>query len=152
MNRVILAGRLTKEPELKTTGTGIEVVSFTVAINRSYTNDDGTREADFIDCQAWRQKAAFLCKYFNKGDGVVLSGKLQTRTYQDKNGNNRKATEVVVDEIEFPQGKVGDRSGNSSYNTNASYTTAPPPQQAAQQLPDTGYTEVELPLDDDLPF
>ncbi len=152
MNKVILAGRLTKDPELKTTGSGVEVVYFTVAVNRKYKKDDGTQEADFINCQAWRQKAVFLNKYFRKGAGVVLEGNIQTRKYQDRDGNNRTATEVVVDELEFPQGKSGNNSSSDYSNSNASYS-APQPAQAPQQLPDTGQNNQALPIDDDdLPF
>jgi single-strand DNA-binding protein len=152
LNKVILAGRLTKDPELKTTGSGVEVVSFTVAVNRKYKKDDGTQEADFINCQAWRQKAVFLNKYFRKGDGVVLEGNIQTRKYQDRDGNNRTAIEVVVDELEFPQGKSGNKSDGDCSNSNASYS-APQPAQAPQQLPDTGQNNQALPIDDDdLPF
>ena len=140
MNKVILAGRLTQDPELKTTNTGIEVVSFSVAVNRNYKKDDGTQEADFINCQAWRQKAVFLNKYFSKGDGVVLEGKLQTRTYKDKNGNNRTAVEVVVDELEFPQGRTNKSNGTN--NDNCSTT----------QLQNISQDDEELIPDDDLPF
>ncbi|MEF2919606.1 MAG: single-stranded DNA-binding protein [Acutalibacteraceae bacterium] len=144
---MILAGRLTKDPELKTTNTGIEVVSFSVAVNRNYKKDDGTQEADFINCQAWRQKAVFLNKYFSKGDGIVLEGKLQTRTYQDKNGNSRIAVEVVVDELEFPQGK-----NSKSNGTNTNYS-APQAMQTSQQISDLEQNDEELLADDDdLPF
>jgi single-strand DNA-binding protein len=149
---VVLAGRLTKDPELKTTGSGVEVVSFTVAVNRKYKKDDGTQEADFINCQAWRQKAVFLNKYFRKGDGVVLEGSVQTRKYQDRDGNNRIATEVVVDELEFPQGKAGNNANGDYCNSNASYS-APQPATAPQQMPNVDQYNAPSPIDDeDLPF
>lgn len=152
MNKVILAGRLTRDPELKTTATGIEVVSFTVAVNRKYKKDDGTQEADFINCQAWRQKAVFLNKYFRKGDGVVLEGNIQTRKYQDRDGNNRTATEVVVDELEFPQGKAGNNSNSDYSNANTNYS-APQSIQAPQQMPNVDQNNAPSPIDDeDLPF
>lgn len=152
MNKVILAGRLTRDPELKTTSTGVEYVSFSLAVNRAYKNNDGTQEADFINCRAWQQKAVFLNKYFRKGDGVVLEGNIQTRKYQDRDGNNRTATEVVVDELEFPQGKAGNNSNSDYSNANTNYS-APQSIQAPQQMPNVDQNNAPSPIDDeDLPF
>lgn len=97
INKVILIGRLTADPELRRTQSDLPVSSFTVAINRR-GKDAG---ADFIDCVAWRSSAEFLAKYFHKGDPVYVSGSIQVRQFKDKNDNNRKAVEVVADEIQF---------------------------------------------------
>lgn len=101
MNKVILVGNITKDPELKTTANDIAVCSFTIAVNRRFTNAQGEREADFINCVAWRQTAEFIAKYFHKGKKIGVVGSLQTRSYEDKNGQKRYVTEVVVDEAEF---------------------------------------------------
>lgn len=106
-NKVFLLGRLTATPELKNTPNDINVLSFTVAINKQ-TNKDHP-EANFIDCVAWRTTAEFISKYFEKGSRIALWGSLQTRTYEDKDGKKRKVTEVIVDEVTFaerkPEGK-----------------------------------------------
>lgn len=148
MNKIILMGRLTDNPELKTTPNGIEVTSFSIAVDRGYVKQGAERQADFINCVAWRQSAVFITRYFVKGQLIALEGSLQTRQYQDKNGNNRTAYEVVVDRAHF----TGDKRGGSAPSTN--YDAAPAPQ--AQQAPaysngSAGDFE-EMPLDDDLPF
>lgn len=97
MNKAILMGRLTKDPELRTTQTGLSVCSFTVAVDRR-----GKEKAtDFISCVAWRQTAEFISKYFTKGRMIAIVGSIQSRNYTDKNGNNRTAVEVLVDEVSF---------------------------------------------------
>lgn len=102
LNKVVLAGRLTSDPELKTTQSGISVTSFTVAVNRSYRpKDGGEQQADFINCTAWRQTAEFITKYFVKGSSICVTGSIQTRKWTDQNGQNRYATEVVVDKAMF---------------------------------------------------
>jgi single-strand DNA-binding protein len=105
MNIVILTGRLTRDPELRTTSNQTPVCSFTVAVDRQFKNASGEREADFIRCVAWRQTAEFVNKYFTKGSKINLSGNIQTRSYDDKEGNKRDATEVVVDNVEFGESK-----------------------------------------------
>lgn len=100
MNRIILMGRLSADPELKRTPSDLPVTSFTVAINRP-KGKDGTQNTDWIDCVAWRNTAEFICNYFEKGKLILLEGSLQTRSYEDKNGNKRKAVEVLVDHVEF---------------------------------------------------
>lgn len=105
MNKVILGGRLTATPELKTTQSGIMTVSFTVAVNRRYAKDGEQQQADFVSCVAWRQTAEFISKYFGKGSSICVTGAIQTRTWQDQNGNKRYATEVIVDEAYFVDGK-----------------------------------------------
>lgn len=104
INKSILGGRLTADPELKQTASGISACTFTVAVNRRYAKD-GQQEADFINCQAWRQTAEFICKYFKKGSSICIAGAIQTRSWTDNNGQKRYATEVVADEAYFVDGK-----------------------------------------------
>ncbi len=132
MNNIVLAGRLTKAPELKATNSGVDVLPFTIAVNRAYAKSNDEVTADFIPCIAWRKTATFISKYFNKGDGIVIKGRLETRKWVDNNGNNRVSYEVIVENTEFPQGK-------SKNNTTA--TNTPTPSMAD-----------DLPVDDDLPF
>ena len=105
MNKVILVGNLTRDPELITTNNGISVCKFGLAVQRRFTNQNGEREADFINIVAWRQNADFCYKYFKKGNKVALVGSLQTRSYDAQDGTKRTATDVVVDEIEFASSK-----------------------------------------------
>lgn len=105
MNKVILVGNLTRDPELITTANGISVCKFGLAVQRRFTNQNGEREADFINIVAWRQNADFCYKYFKKGNKVALVGSLQTRSYDAQDGTKRTATDVVVDEIEFASSK-----------------------------------------------
>ena len=108
MNKAILVGNLTKEPEQRATSSGIAVTSFTVAVRRRYKDADGNYQADFINCVAWRSTAEFVAKYFTKGSRIGVAGTIQTRTYDDQNGNKRYVTEVVADEVEF----AGDKAQN----------------------------------------
>jgi len=103
LNKSILVGRLTSDPELKQTQSGVSVCSFSVAVNRRFSKEG--QKADFINCIAWRQQAEFLCKYFRKGSSVCLVGSIQTRTWTDGNNQTRYATEVVADEISFVDSK-----------------------------------------------
>ena len=105
LNKIIAMGRLTATPELKTTGNGTSVCSFTLASDRDYKAKDAERETDWLDCVAWRGTAEFISKYFDKGRMMVVEGRLQTRTYEDKNGNKRKATEILVDNAYFGDSK-----------------------------------------------
>ena len=100
MNKVILIGNLTKDPELTTTNNGIEVCKFTVAVQRKFKNKDGEYEADFINCVAWRKTAEFVNQYFSKGKKIACVGSIQTRTYEAQDGGTRYVTEVVADEVE----------------------------------------------------
>lgn len=104
INKSILGGRLTADPELKQTASGISACTFTIAVNRRYAKD-GQQDADFINCQAWRQTAEFICKYFKKGSSIAIAGSIQTRNWTDNNGQKRYATEVVADEAYFVDGK-----------------------------------------------
>ena len=100
MNKVILVGNLTKNPEMRTTPTGVNAARFTVAVRRRFAKE-GQQQADFINCIAWRQQAEFLCKYFTKGSGIQLCGSIQTRSWADNNNNMHYATEVIAEEISF---------------------------------------------------
>ena len=105
MNKVILVGRLARDPELKTTQSGVSVCSFTVACDRRYQKEGEERQADFINCVAWRGTADFVAKYFTKGTRIALDGSIQTRSWDDDEGNRRYVTEVIVDHAEFAQSK-----------------------------------------------
>lgn len=121
MNKIILAGRLTRSPELKTTNTGTEVMSFSLAVDRAYQKNGEEKQVDFINCTAWQKTAVFINQYFQKGDGIIIEGRLESRKYVDKDGNNRTAFEVVIDRVEFPQSK------KASNNRPESAPTAPAP-------------------------
>ena len=119
LNVITVMGRLTRDPELRRTGNGIAVASFTVAVDRDFTQD-GKKETDFIDCVAWRQTGEFVSKYFKKGSMIVVKGRLQIRNWNDKYGNKRKTAEVVADNCYFGSTK-NDSSGsniNSGYSNN----------------------------------
>ena len=112
LNKVIAMGRLAADVELKSTGSGVSVCSFSIACDRDFKAQDGTRETDWLDCVAWRGTAEFISKYFSKGRMIVVDGRLQTRTYEDKQGNKRKATELVVENAYFGDSKTA--GGNDS--------------------------------------
>lgn len=118
LNRVILMGRLTKDPELRHTQSDIPVASFTLAVDRGYKRDNDAVNADFINIVAWRGTAEFVSKWFSKGQLVAVSGKLQVRNWTDANGNNRTAVEVVADEAFFAESKQKKTEG--TYNTGGS--------------------------------
>lgn len=101
MNKVQLIGRITKDPEIKLTSNQTQFCSFTVAVDRRFKDANGQRQADFISCLAWKQNAVFIQKYFKKGSRIGLVGNIQTRSYDDNNGQKRFITEVIVDEAEF---------------------------------------------------
>ena len=105
MNTITLLGRLTKNPEARYTSTGKAVTLFTLAVNRPYTNADGQREADFISCQAWGKTAEVVGNHVSKGDRLLVEGRLQIRSYTDKEGVKRYATEVIVNRVEFIEQK-----------------------------------------------
>ena len=108
LNKAIIAGRLTADPELKTTPSGLSVTSFTVAVNRRFGKE---KQTDFINCVAWRSTAEFITKYFSKGNSICVCGSIQTRNYTDKNGNKRTAVEVVAEEATFCEGKKNTAEG-----------------------------------------
>ena len=120
MNKVILMGRLTREPELKQTPNGVNVCSFSIAVNRRYKNTEGNYDADFVNCVAWRQTGEFVSKYFAKGRMIAVAGSLQTRTYE-KDGQKRYVTEVLVDEVNFCGEKAEEKpAGNDAGNLDLS--------------------------------
>ena len=115
LNIVALMGRLTRDPEMRKTPQGVSVATFTVAVDRSFVKQGEERQADFIDIVCWRNTAEFVCKYFQKGSMIALNGSIQTRTYQDKNGTNRKAFEIVADNVHFAgEKKDGGAQGGGS--------------------------------------
>lgn len=130
MNKIILAGRLARDPELKTTNAGTEVCNFTVAVDRRFSAKGEEKQADFINCTAWQKTGVFINSYFKKGDGITVDGRLESRKYVDKDGNNRIAWDVICENVEFPLGKSG--GGNVTQTDNS------------------GFTEIEN--DEDLPF
>ena len=131
LNHITIMGRLTRDPELRRTGSGIAVASFTVAVDRDFGGrDGGERETDFIDCVAWRQTGEFVSKYFTKGSMIVVSGRLQIRNWNDKDGNKRRSAEVVAENCYFGESKRnsdsgsaygGNTYGGNSYGSNNSY-------------------------------
>ena len=129
MNVSVFTGRLTTDPELKKTQNDTSVTSFCVAVDRKYQPQGEEKKTDFIDCVAWRNTAEFITKYFSKGSMIGIEGEIQTRTYTDKEGKNRKVTEVVVNNASF----CGSKSDNTNSNNN-------------------GFTEIPSANDDDLPF
>ena len=115
LNIAALMGRLTRDPEMRKTPQGVSVATFTIAVDRSFVKQGEDRQADFIDIVCWRNTAEFVCKYFQKGSMIALNGSIQTRTYQDKNGNNRKAFEIVADNVHFAgEKKDGGAQGGGS--------------------------------------
>ncbi len=125
LNTAILMGRLTKDPELRTTQNGTSVTSFAVAVDREYVRQGEERQTDFINVVAWRQTAEFVSRYFRKGSMIAVQGSIQTRNYEDKNGNKRTAVEVIADKVSFCGSKA--ESGNGApvdAQTNASDYTA----------------------------
>ena len=169
MNKVILVGNLTRDPEYRTTPSGASVCNFSIAVQRRFANQQGVREADFINCVAWRQQADFVHRFFTKGRRIGVVGSLQTRTYDAQDGSKRYVTEVVCDECEFvdskPQGdgnqSYGGQQGgygnqnyggqqsyggqNYGYNQPAQRNNAP-----ANDFAGQGFTQVDD--DDQLPF
>ena len=107
MNKVILVGRLTKDPEVKNTSSQVPFCNFTIAVDRRFKDQNGQRQADFINCVAWRQTASFINSYFHKGSKIGVVGSIQTRTYDDQSGQRRYVTEVLVDEAEFVDSAAG---------------------------------------------
>ena len=154
LNCIILMGRLVADPELRTTQSGISVVSFRLAVDRDFADKQtGQRQTDFIDVVAWREKAEFASRYFKKGQLVAVQGSLQSRNYEDKNGNKRTAYEVQADKLHFAEGK-GDGSGGFQspadyYSSQAAAPPAMPEPSSFSQGSDEDFTPVP---DDDLPF
>ncbi len=112
MNSCVLKGNLVRDVELSTTPNGVTVAKFSIAVQRRFTNADGERDVDFINCVAWRNTAEFISKYFKKGSQILVRGEIQTRTYQAQDGTNRYITEIMVDEVDFCGSKQD--GGNAS--------------------------------------
>ena len=124
LNHITIMGRLTRDPELRRTGSGVAVASFSVAVDRDFgRNENGEKETDFIDCVAWRNTAEFVSKYASKGRMVVVSGRLQIRSWTDKDGNKRRTAEVVADNVYFGDSRRENEGGNAfggnTYGSNA---------------------------------
>ena len=145
-NQAILAGRLTADPELKFTQSGISVTQFTVAVSRPKQKDDNTDTADFISCVAWKERAELVTKYFHKGSAIMVIGQIQTRTWTDNNNQKRYATEVLVDNIRFVDSKADAVQKSPTANGN---TGAPSYIPDAYKAPN--FEEVSAD-DSDLPF
>lgn len=139
MNKAILVGNLTRDPEMRITPSGVACTTFTVACQRKFANQQGVREADFISCVAWRQTAEFVARYFNKGSRIGLEGTIQTRTYDAQDGTKRYATEVIVENVEFVGGKDQQPAAANTDNVVIQ----------AQNAFGAGFVEVD---DDRLPF
>lgn len=150
LNRVILMGRLVSDPELKTTGTGISVTSFRIAVERSYVKSGEERKADFFDIVCWRSTAEFVCRFFGKGSLIAVEGQLQSRTYQAKDGSNRYVVEVVADNVSFT-GERRENSGQAPYANAYSQPYAEPAPAPSYQSGSVDSFQ-EMPIDDDLPF
>lgn len=113
LNHITIMGRLTRDPELRRTGSGVAVASFTLAVDRDFTSKGSEKETDFIDCVAWRQTGEFVSKYFAKGRMACVSGSLQIRKWKDKDGNERRSAEVIADSVYFADSKNVAENGNS---------------------------------------
>ena len=147
INRVVLTGRLTRNPEVKTTQNGLSVAAFTIAVNRQFSDSQGNRGADFISCVIWRKSAENLCKYTHKGSLIGIDGRLQTRSYDNNNGQKVFVTEVVVDSFSLLEPKNESQSSNNNgYSNNSSANTATEPD------PFAGSGDTVDISDDDLPF
>lgn len=163
LNHIVLMGHLTRDPELRRTGTGIAVASFSIAVDRDFgSKETGEKETDFIDIVAWRNTAEFVSKYFTKGRMAVVSGRLQIRNWNDKDGNKRRSAEVVADNVYFGDSKrdsesggsyaSGSSYGGSNYAAGSSYSAPAAPSYAAPaSAPASDFAMLE---DDDaqLPF
>ena len=154
LNHIVIMGRLTRDPELRRTGNGTAVTSFSLAVDRDYApKDGGERETDFIDCVAWRQTGEFVSKDFTKGRMAVVSGRLQIRSWTDKDGNKRRTAEVVADNVYFGDSKRDDHAGSGSYGGNA--YSAPAPSYGGYSAPASAPASDFAMLEDDdaqLPF
>ena len=147
INVVALMGRMTYEPELRTTPSGVSVLRFQVACDRNYQKDTQKRQADFIDCVAWRQTAEFIKRNFHKGSMIAVEGSIQTSNYTDKDGNKRKQIEVLANNVSFCGSKAKNGSQDTQGAQNEQYT-----QGGMDINPDTSDFEEIVDDDDDLPF
>ena len=151
LNVVAIMGRLVADPELRTTPAGVNVCQFRIAFDRNFARQGEQRQADFVDIVAWRAQADFVCKYFSKGSLIAINGRIQTRNYQDKNGNNRTAFAVVAENINF-----GGSKGTSSAKVDDGGEAAPRSEAWPKADPPANYGGVDdfavIDDNDDLPF
>ena len=158
LTHITIMGRLTRDPELRRTGSGTAVASFTLAVDRDFgKNENGERETDFIDCVAWRQTGEFVSKYFTKGRMAVVSGRLQIRGWTDKDGNKRRSAEVVADNVYFGDSRRDGEGAPASFGGNSygSYGAAPAaPAYGGYSAPSAPASDFAMLDDDDaqLPF
>ena len=143
LNHITIMGRLTRDPELRRTGSGVAVASFTVAVDRDFSGKDAEKETDFIDCVAWRQTGEFVSKYFTKGRMIVVSGRLQIRNWTDKDGNKRRTAEVVADNCYFGDSKSEGGNAASAAPTSGGFT---PPSEPASQFAMMDDDDAQLPF------
>ena len=125
LNHIVLMGRLTRDPELRRTGSGVAVASFTLAVDRDFAAQGAERETDFVDIVAWRNTAEFVSKYFTKGRMAVVSGRLQIRNWQDKDGNKRRSAEVVANDVYFGDSKRDGASAPAGFDQSTPSYAAP---------------------------
>ena len=145
-NQAILAGRLTADPELKTTQSGISVTQFTVAVSRPKRKDDNTDTSDFISCVAWKERAELVTKYFRKGSAIMVIGQIQTRTWTDNNNQKRYATEVLVDNIRFVDSKADAVQKSPTANENAGAPSYIPDAYKAPNFEEVSADDGDLPF------
>ena len=150
LNKVVLAGRITADPELKQTPSGVSVLRFTLAVNRRYSknSEQGEQQTDFITMVAWRQTAEFISKYFRKGSAICVTGSIQTRSWQDQQGQKRYATDVVIDEAMFVDSRNESSAAQGASYVPDAYNATPSYSSTAAVTPNFE----ELNTDDDLPF
>lgn len=127
LNHIIIMGRLTRDPEYRTTSTNLSVVNFSVAVDRDLPGQSGEKETDYIDCVAWRKTAEFVTKYFTKGSLAVVSGRLQIRSWTDKDGNKRRTAEIVANNVYFGGSKASESNQQNSASPYGNYATPPAP-------------------------
>ncbi len=155
MNKAFLVGRLTKDPELRYTGSNIAVANFTIAINRTFTNQSGEREADFINIIVWRKQAENIKNFLNKGSLVAIDGRISTRNYDDKDGNKRYVTEVVADNVQFLENKSQAQNrgqDNNAFDYKPTVDNSNNVNISTQEDPFADFgSSIEI-SDDDLPF
>ena len=150
LNKVILGGRLTADPELKQTQSGVAVVSFGIAVNRRFAGKDAPQQADFFNVTAWRATAEFVARYFRKGSSICVIGSIQNRTWTDQQGQKRYATDIVADEVQFVDSRA---EGNSADNAqHGGYTPDAYSTPSFSSAPTSAPNFEEVASDDDLPF
>ena len=148
LNVAVVMGRLTADPELRHTPNDVSVTSFTLAVDRTYVKSGEERQTDFIDIVAWRGTADFICRYFRKGQMMAVHGSIQTRTYTDKDGNKRKAFEILADDVSFADSKRSDSGGNAAPAPVVNNT----PSFAGNEYEPEQQEFMEISGEDDLPF